>query len=76
MCVCDSVANKPPIISAACSVIGPKFFWGADWAKKYVPILIFFFGQCSVGPVPWAKKAPICSAISTVSHGFELKFRT
>ena len=33
-----------------------KKFYRSDGAKKYVPIF-FFFGRCSVGLVPWAKKS-------------------
>jgi hypothetical protein len=51
--LCDSVANKPPIISAACSGIWPKKILGPIGQKSMTQ---FFFGQCSVGPVPRAKK--------------------
>jgi hypothetical protein len=40
--LCDSVANKPPIISAACSVIGPKFFL-RPFGQKSMSQKIFFW---------------------------------
>ena len=35
LCDSDSVANKPPIISAACHGIGPKFNFKWFWPKKF-----------------------------------------
>ncbi len=56
--LCDSVANKPPIISAACSVIGPKKNLGPK----------FFFrpraGRASAG----GQKTVICKAFSAISQ--------
>ena len=48
--LCHSVANKPPIISAACGGIGPKFFlgligkkvWHKFFFRKMTPIEIGF----------------------------------
>jgi hypothetical protein len=69
------VANKPPIISAACSVIGPKIFLRPFEQKRMSQKKLFFLPRAG-----WAaaggQKTVICQAISAISQDIGPKIET
>ena len=73
--LCHSVANKPPIISAACSVIGPKFFL-RPFGQKSMSQKFFFLRPRAGWAAAGGQKTVIFQAISAISQDIGPKIET